>query len=312
MADASESPQTQPEPAPEAPSARKGTGKKGQGQPAASPAIMARVRLTNDLDASLRNHEAEVAQALDELLSPFVEDGERLELPTLLRAVRRLVTDRQTRLDRTDFEHDQELTVDKERQREKRRRFQELRRLMVDLRQVVNSMFGRAAVKQFLGLEKPTGREPVLLLRQAQRVLEHLRDPERPRPEPKHEGGSLKWDRWIEKLETPTRELERALEEQRTEAGVSEGSLRQKHLDLELYDRQVHAAARWIVATFELADRKSYGRSLLPFTKSRLRRSGTGTVEEPASEPSVGATGDETEVSPTPPSASAERESKDG
>ena len=62
MVDASESRQTQPDPAPEAPSARQGTGKKGQDKPAASPAIMARVRLTNDLDASLRNHEAEVTQ----------------------------------------------------------------------------------------------------------------------------------------------------------------------------------------------------------------------------------------------------------
>jgi len=122
----------------------------------------------------------------------------------------------------------------------------------------------------------------------------------------------LRWDRWIEKLETPTRKLERALKEPLTETGASEGSLRQKHLDLELYDRQVHAAARWIGATFELADRKSYGRSLLPFTQSRLRHSGTETVEEPSFEPSVGATADETEVSPTPPSASAARESKDG
>lgn len=315
MADASESPETQrdahAEAASKPPSTRERAAKKRLRSPAASPAIVTRYRLTGDLGVSLQQHESEVTQALEEVLSPFLEEGERLELTSLLRVVGRLIKDRQDRLERAHYAHADELTVDKNRQREKRRWFQELRRLMVDLRQTVRSLYGRAAVKQFLGLEKPTGREPVLLLRQAQRVLRLLQDPDHPRPEPKHEGNGLDWDRWIEKLETPTRELERALKEERAEAKVTDASLREKQLDLALYDREVHAAARWIVATFELADRESYGRSLLPFAKSRLRRSRTETAEEPSSEPSVGATGKETEVSPAPPSVSAERASKD-
>lgn len=288
MADASESPETQPDPAPdarhEAASDRERAPKKSKGKDEVSPAIMARFRLTKDLGASLRNHEAELTQALEEVLSPFLQEGERLELPTLLRTVGRLVEEGQTRMDRAHYRHDEELTADKARQRETRRRFRELRRVLVDLRHSVTSLYGRTAVKKYLGLDQPTGREPLLLQRQAQQVLHNLRNPERPRPKSRFGSETVDWDWWIDKLEPLARALEQADREREDDAATTQISHRGKHLELERYDRRVHAAARWIAATFELADRKELGADLLPRTRRRQRRPKTDSENNAATE----------------------------
>jgi hypothetical protein len=267
---------------------------------------MTRSRLTNDIGVSLENHEAEITQALDEVLSPFLQDGERLELTSLLRTVGRLVEDRQARLERAHREHAQEVTHDKDRQRETRRRFRELRRVMVDLRQSVRSFYGRAVVRKYLGLDRPTGREPLLLLYQAQEALHRIQDPGLPRPKPRFGNQSLDWDWWVDKLEPPTRALRQAVYDQDHEARETESFHRAKELELEGYDRQVHAAARWIAATFELADRKRFGTDLRPRTRRRQRRPKTNSDEEAAPGRSGRGAGSETEASPARPSASGE------
>ena len=310
MADASDRPETPADATSEAPSAETPEATQARRRLDDAPWLTARTRLTDDLRSALQTHQAEVTEALEELLGPFVDEGERLELTTLFRAVDRLVADRQARIIRVDHTHRDELIEDGVRQRDMRERLRELRRLMVDLRQAVRSLFGRGAVKRCLGLDQHTAREPVVLLRQAQRMLRLLQDPNHPRPKPEVEGVSFDWDRWIDKLETPTRELDRALKEKVAESKVTHGSLRDKHLDLELFDRNVHAAARWIAATFELADRESYGRSLRPFARSRRRRSKTQTQEEPPSEPSGDRAAKEIENPPAPPSDSAKRASE--
>ena len=186
MTDASESLDTPPDGTHEAPSAtptgRKRTAKKGTRAPAAAPALLNRHRLTDDLTSGLHVHEAEVTQALEEVLSPFVEDGEPLQPTPLLRAVGRLVEARQHQLRRAHLDHADKVRSDKKHQQETRQRFQELRRLMVDLRQNARSLYGRTAVKTYLGFDQPTGREPLLLLRQAQNVLHNIQDPDRGPP----------------------------------------------------------------------------------------------------------------------------------
>lgn len=318
MADASKHRDTQPDATPEArassasktPSARGRAAKNRTRSPAAAPAIRTRRRLTRDLTAALRVHEADVTQALEEVLSPFVEDGQQLELTPLLRAVGRLVETRQHQLRRVHFDHAQEVRADKEHQQETRRRFQELRRLMVDLRQTVRSLYGKTTVRAYLGFDQPTGREPLLLLAQAQDVLDQIQNPNQPRPQPRFGNQTVDWDWWVEKLEPPTQALQQAVHEQDDEARETESLHRAKELELEAYDRQVHAAARWIAATFELADRERYGSHLRPFAGHRLRRSKTESEQQPRSEPSGGGTGNGTEDSATPASVSAQGASK--
>jgi hypothetical protein len=314
MTDASESPETQPEPAPDtqpevssdARSERKRAAKKRFRSDTVTPGVMTRFRLTNDLGVSLRSYEAEITQALEEELAPFLEEGERLELTSLLRAVGRLVEDRQARVERAHSEHAQELAAGKERQRETHRRFRELRRVMVDLRQTVKSLYGRTAVRKYLGFDQPTGREPLLLLRQAQKVLHNLRDPELPRPKSRFGSETVDWGWWIDKLEPLTRALNQAARERDHDTATTQISHRAKHLELERYDRQVHAAARWIAATLELAELKDLGADLLPRTRRRRRRLKTDSDQNAAAERSDRGSAEATEASPEPPPASAE------
>ena len=65
--------------------------------------VLRRVRLARDLRSSLDAHEAKVAKRLEKLLVPHLEDGERLEATTLLRAVHRMISNRVQQLDEATF-----------------------------------------------------------------------------------------------------------------------------------------------------------------------------------------------------------------
>lgn len=311
MADETDSPATPPDSATEAASgtrpqtpvrSRPATRHTG----AASPPVLTRNRLTQDLGSSLRIHEDEVTRELEEVLGPFVEDGGPLELTRLLRAVGRLIEDRQERLGRAHHKHAREVVSDKNRQWEKRRWFQELRRVMVELRQSVRSLYGEPAVKEYLGLDQQTGREPLLLLSQARVALRHLQDPDRPRPRPRFPNQGLDWGWWIARLEPPTRALRQAVRDQDHDAAETHITHRAKERELAAYDREVHAAARWIAATFELADRKSFGSDLRPRTRRRQRRAKTKEDQAAAPERSAPGSEDESPKSSDPPSVSTQ------
>ena len=236
-----------------------------------SQAVLNRIRLANDLRSSLDVHETKIADRWEDLLSPYLEDGERLELTTLVRATDRLIANRLRRLEESEEEHRLELDQDSVLREERRHWAGELRRRLVDLRQSAKSLYGKAVAEKFLGLSGRTPRNLVELRRVGQRVVNRISDPERDRPETRHPGTELEWDWWKEQVEIPLRELEAADRAVSTDEGETDTALEQKRLDLESYDQQVHAVARWLMATYELIDFEPARRSLLPETRGRRR-----------------------------------------
>lgn len=259
-----------------------------------SQAVLNRIRLANDLRSSLDVHETKIADRWEDLLSPYLEDGERLELTTLVRATDRLIADRLRRLEASEEEHRAELDQDSILREQRRHWAGELRRRLVDLRRSAKSLYGKAVAEKFLGLSGRTARNLVELQRVGQRVVNRISDPERDRPETRHPGTELEWGWWKEQIEIPLRELESADRAVRADAGETDTALEQKRLDLERYDQQVHAAARWLMATYELIEFEPARRSLLPETRGR-RRTGKrkGSGEESAGSSGAGSSAED-------------------
>lgn len=236
-----------------------------------SQAVLNRIRLANDLHSSLDVHGKKIADRWEELLSPYLEDGERLELTTLVRATDRLVADRLRQLEASEEQHRAELDQDSILRERRRHWAGELRRRLVDLRQSAKSLYGKAVSEKFLGLRGRTARSLVELQRLGQRVVKRISDPGWRRPETRHLGTELDWDWWKEQIETPLRELESADRAVRADEGETDTALEQKQRDLERYDQQVHAAARWLMATYELIGFEPARKRLLPETRGRRR-----------------------------------------
>jgi len=253
--------------------------------------ILRRLRLTRDLTASLRVHEDELAEALEEVLSPFLEEEERLDWRTLVRVLRRMIQDREDRLHRAAENRHQEKNVEALRRVELRQRTAEVRRLLLELRRMATGLYGKERAEAFLGLTKRTARYPTAVLNDGKAVLKRLANPERPLPEPRFAHGDLGRDRWHALLEGPVRGLERAHEAHGRDETETETAVIKKDMELDQHDHHVNWAARWVVAMYSLAGRESWTSDLDPVSRHRQRRrrrsSAEGEIESGAGEPTA-------------------------
>lgn len=257
--------------------------------------ILRRLRLTRDLTASLRVHEDELAEALEEVLSPFLEEEERLDWRTLMRVLRRMIQDREDRLHRATENRRQEKDDEAFRRVELRQRTAEVRRLLLDLRRMATGLYGKEPAEAFLGLTKQTGRYPTAVLNDGKAVLRRLAKPDLALPEPRFPHGDLGRDRWHDLLEGPVRALARAHDAHGRDQKETETAVIKKDIELDRHDHDVNWAARWVVAMYSLADRESWTSDLKPVSRHRQRRRRRSGVEAGSE---VGAT----EPSPQPSS----------
>jgi len=227
-----------------------------------SRAVLRRIRLDRTLCAALATHEESVTSKLEELLAP--------------------IQDRHDRLTRVDEEDQKERDEDSLLRLERQERAAEVRRLLVDLRRALTSVFGKAQAESFLGLTQHTGRDPLVLERQGRRVLERLRDPDHPLPDAKLQGIHFERDDWQKQLDAPVRALERALAALALDDKETERASVHKELELERHDHEVHWAARWIVAMHSLADPSRNTSHLFPVSRQWKQKPGpsTGTDDE--------------------------------
>lgn len=234
--------------------------------------VIHRQRLTGDLVASLATHEDELVAALGEVLEPHLEAGETLDLRTLVRVLRRLIEDRENRLNRVAAARQQEKDDDTFRRIELRERTAEVRGLLIDLRRAAAGHYGKRAADAFLGLHGRIGRYPHELLAEGRVVVKRLADPDWPLPEPKVAHADLGREQWHALLEEPVLELARALEEHGMDRKETQGAVSQKDVELERHDHDVHWAARWVVAMYSLARREDWTSDLSPRSRHRQRR----------------------------------------
>lgn len=234
--------------------------------------VIRRKRLTRDLAASLEIHEDEIVTALGEVLEPHLEMGETLELRTLVRVLRRLVEDREDRLNRVAAARRQEKDDDTFRRIELHERTAEVRSLLLDLRRAAAGHYGKDAANAFLGLHGRVGRYPRAVFNQGQTVVKRLADPDWPSPEPTVAHAELGREQWLALLEGPVRELARALEDHAMDRTQTQTAVSKQDLELEKHDHDVHWAARWVIAMYSLVGKEAWTSDLSPRSRHRQRR----------------------------------------
>lgn len=240
-----------------------------------------RVRLARDLRSSLRVHEEEIVGRWEEILAPYLEGDERLELTTLLRTTDRMIADRIEQLEESEKAHQLEINQDSTLRDRRRQWADELRRVLIVLRDTTQRICGKAAAETYLGIEGRTARDLVGLQRQGRRVVDRISDPTRPKPKPRTGGIPIDWDQVRNEVEQPLLELERTDRALTLDEGETDTVLEHKRRDQERYDRQVHAAARWLMATYELVGYEEAQRRLLPDSRARRRSRREARIAEP-------------------------------
>lgn len=137
------------------------------------------------------------ARALDKLVRPHLQPGK--PKPDFLyeqRLLAAVLEDRWRRLSESDEAchdaqaHRRALIADRDRE------VALLYREVVDVRTVLRGRFGSAPSRNFIGLRGDTSRDPVVLLRQADRAVARLRDRDRPAPPSRPVAGAAVRRRW--------------------------------------------------------------------------------------------------------------------
>jgi len=235
-----------------------------------SRAVLRRLRLDATVSNALRTHEKALTERLETLLTPYLEEGERLELPTLFRALDRMVRDREDQLSRSEEKRVLERNQDALLRIDRREAMAEVRRLVVGLRQKVTGAYGKKQGEAFLGLHGPTSRDPLTLQRQARGVLDRLEN--EPLPKPRFKGVTLDRAQWRELLEPPVEKLEEILDRLSHDTTESWTAVALKQREIERHDHLVHWTARWLVATFSLIGLENVAQKMVPTSRARVRR----------------------------------------
>lgn len=248
-----------------------------------SKQIIRRLRLTEDLIASLEVHEEEIAQDLSKILHPHLEPGEQLDLRVLMRVLRRLVEDRERRLAQADHDRSLEASEDVHRRIDLRKRVAEVRTLLLDLRGAAAGSYGKKRGDTFLGMHGRLSRYPLEVLGQAKIVLKRLSDPDWPLPKPRFEHADLGREQWHALLEGPVRELARAKHAHGKDRKETQTSVIKRGLSMDEHDHDVHWVSRWVVAMYSLAGKEPWTSDLSPqsrYRQRRKRRSEASTKEQ--------------------------------
>ena len=138
-----------------------------------------------------------VARALRKRLRPYLEPGTSMpDWLTVQRLLAAALDDDWHRLSAADDACDEAQTHRRGLIDEREGEVALLYREVVDLRSVLRGRFGPARSRNFIGLRGDTSRDPVVLLRQADRAVARLRDRDRPAPPSRPGVGDAVRRRW--------------------------------------------------------------------------------------------------------------------
>ncbi len=145
----------------------------------ASRLVVLRQRLANTIHAALERFSEVVAPVLGERTGPFLQDGEVLfDFSLLQRVLGRMVEASFERMVAADKAHLDELTNDIAPRIERDKLVAAVRQKLIDVRGIVQGLFGRKRAVEVVAVDGETATQPDLLWRQAEHTLSRLRSPD--------------------------------------------------------------------------------------------------------------------------------------
>lgn len=228
-----------------------------------SKGVTDRQRVAKAIVAAARTHAQEVGERLREILAPALQEGQTLpDLADFQQVLARYLEMRTSAIIAADEAHlvEQDDDVDPRRRRDEAAAV--LSRTLVEIREGLVGAFGRDTLRELVGLQGETASEPVVLLRQANRVLERLREPAFELRTPQREGIQVDFDLLADQLQPALDDLTRAVEDVDRELRETERTLRLKDTSLDAFDAAVAGIGR-ILAGFDLLAERGGRRRIL-------------------------------------------------
>jgi hypothetical protein len=216
------------------------------------------------LEAS-RRWSRSTARSLADFLRPELAAGE--EMPDLV-LLQQLFARALARCWRLVTEADEAHVAARGRRRESLaeldRRIRALYREVADLRSVLAGVFGAAAARHLISFSGATSRDPVVLLRQANRIAARLRDRSRPLPPASFEPSEEQRDRWAAPVEAAARDLQAANDRASVAGRELEAAKVELRQTLGDWNPCFVRAAGWLAGTYRAAGHDEREKAVRP------------------------------------------------
>jgi len=238
--------------------------------------VLDRQRIGKAIVAAAHAHAQEVGERLNRDLAVIVAEGETLpDFTTLQIQLGRYLQMRLDALVVADEAHLQEVDDDQDPRLRRDEAADFLYRKLIEMRETVTAVFGPERAGKLVGLEGDTPRDPLMLHRHANRILERLRAPEATFPPQRLRGVQIDPIALTEELQPATDNLAAALADVDREQRETETTLNLKTEATAAFDRAFRGIGRILQGCDALAEFPDFAE------KIRLTRASRGPGSEP-------------------------------
>ena len=222
----------------------------------ASRLVVLRQRLANKIHAALERFSEVVAPVIGERTAPFLEEGEALfDFPLLQRVLGRMVEASFEQMVTADKAHFDELTNDIAPRIERDKLVEAVRRKLIDVRRIVQGLFGLQRAVEVVAIDGQTASQPDLLWRQAEHTLSRLRSPDLRLPEASTASIALDPTTLADELEPMVTALKRSIDSVDLDRRAAATSQQDKQDAMADHDLLIAACGRILSGFYLLARR---------------------------------------------------------
>lgn len=227
-----------------------------------SKGVIDRQRIAKSIVAAARTHAHQVGAQLDELLSPYLFEGETFTPTTFQLVIARLLEDRLQALVTADNAHLLELDDDQDPRIRREEATEKLYATVVGIRETLTAAFSAPRTDALLGIKGKTPADPLKLLGHAQDLLDRLREPAVVVPEQRFDAVQIDLARLADELQPALDELADALRDVTREQRETESTLEEKTAALEAFDAIVGGVARTLIGFDEMTGHPDFAKKI--------------------------------------------------
>ncbi len=255
----------------------------------ASRLVVLRQRLANRIHAALERFSEVVASAVNERTAPFLSEGEApFDFPLLQRVLSRMVQASFERMVAADKAHFDELANDIAPRMERDKWVAAVRQKLIDVRRIVEGLFGRERAVEIVAIDGDTAHQPDLLWRQAEHTLSRLRSPDLRLPETSTASTDFDPTTLADELEPLVTALERSIAAVDLDRRAAAMSLQDKQDAMDDHDLLIAACARIVSGFYLLARRPDLANRIRLALRPKSRAQNDDSGEQPAGEQPAG------------------------
>ena len=218
-----------------------------------SKMVTDRVRWFKTVESRLEVHGPEVAAALEALLRPGLSDGEAMpdQLTQMRLKMRRLglILDRMVD---ADVAHTEERAGGAKRRRRRDNLTRRLQAMLIDMRDMIRILHSRHKAMD-LGFENRIMHRALPLLRQAERILGHLRDPTTDLPPSTYKGAEITPAKLAQQIDTLRKKLRAAVDSVTQEEAAVQQTVVEKQNSIRDFDDLALLVMTDLAASIRLA-----------------------------------------------------------